>query len=207
MSALSSGAAPDDESSNKPQQIHIHIPPRFYLLPGTAIILGTTIGLFRGSRRASLRFLAENVHRPPTTVQGWYLYQKTKNYRVILGGLKEAGADALRLGTSAAAWVCFEEGAARLGEDVANFKEVIAGLGTSVVFSLAYRLPRKAAGRAAILGLMIGGSLRGLQWAQAQLRVNAIERAESLESAVAEGRAETLEGIQEGTEAVTGRRA
>ena len=48
-----------------------------------------------------------------------------------------AGADALRLGTSAAAWVCFEEGAARLGEDVAQFKEVLAGLGTSVVFSLA----------------------------------------------------------------------
>lgn len=200
-------SAPADDSSPKPNQIRINIPQRFYLLPGTAVILGTTIGLFRGSRRASLRFLAENVHRPPTTVQGWYFYQKTKNYRVILGGLKEAGADALRLGTSAAAWVCFEEGATRLGEDVANFKEIIAGLGTSVVFSLAYRLPPKAAGRAAILGLMIGGSLRGLQWAKSQLRVNAVERAERLESAVAEARAETLEGIQEGAETVTGRRA
>lgn len=137
MSALYSDAGPDDGSPDKPKQIRVNIPPRFYLLPGAAIVLGTTIGLFRGSRRASLRFLAENVHRPPTTVQGWYFYQKTKNYRVILGGLKGAGADALRLGTTAAAWVCFEEGATRLGEEVANFKEIIAGLGTSAVFSLA----------------------------------------------------------------------
>ena len=58
---------------------------------------------------------------------------------------------------------------------------------------------------------MIGGSLRGLQWAQAQLKTNAVQRAESLDSAVAEARAEAVEGIQEGTgalsEAVTGRRA
>ncbi|EKM59150.1 uncharacterized protein PHACADRAFT_249398 [Phanerochaete carnosa HHB-10118-sp] len=142
MSVSYSETTPDNESPNKPRQIRINIPPRFYLLPGTAILLGTTIGLFRGSRRASLRFLAENVHRPPTTVQGWYFYQKTKNYRVILGGLKEAGADALKLGASAAAWVCFEEGATRLGEEVANFKEIIAGLGTSAVFSLACECSR-----------------------------------------------------------------
>ncbi|KIP07028.1 hypothetical protein PHLGIDRAFT_55545, partial [Phlebiopsis gigantea 11061_1 CR5-6] len=97
-----------DFDVSKPSPIRVTIPERLYLLPGAAIILGTTIGLFRGSRRASLRFLAENVHRPPTTVQGWYFYNKTKNYRVIMGGLKEAGLEAARLGTTAAGWVCFE---------------------------------------------------------------------------------------------------
>lgn len=127
----------DDDEAGKSRQIHLNIPPRFYLLPGAAIVLGTTIGLFRGSRRASLRFLAENVHRPPTTVQGWYFYNKTKNYRVLLGGLKEAGMDALKLGTTAAGWVCFEEGMKRLGEPGENMSEIVAGVGTAGVFSLA----------------------------------------------------------------------
>ena len=133
-----------DDSASKPAPIRISIPDRLYLLPGAAIILGTTIGLFRGSRRASLRFLAENVHRPPTTVQGWYFYNKTKNYRVIMGGLKEAGLEATRLGTTAAGWVCFEEGATRLGSEVESVKEVIAGVGTAGVFSLACECARPA---------------------------------------------------------------
>lgn len=134
---MSASITPADDDAQKPAQIRLTIPPRFYLLPGAAIILGTTIGLFRGSRRASLRFLAENVHRMPTTLQGWYFYNKTKNYRVILGGVKEAGADALRLGTTAAGWVCFEEGVKRLGEDFEPVSEVVAGVGTAGVFSLA----------------------------------------------------------------------
>ena len=125
---------PDDPPK---RQIRVEIPERFYMLPGAAVIFGVTIGLFRGSRRASLRFLAENVHRPPTTMKGWYFYNKTKNYRMIMAGLKEAGADALKLGTSAAGWVCIEEGMRRLGEDFEPFKEVAAGVGTAGIFSLA----------------------------------------------------------------------
>ncbi|KAF8897306.1 hypothetical protein BD779DRAFT_1379684, partial [Infundibulicybe gibba] len=95
--------------------IHLNIQPRFYLVPGTAIIVGTAIGLMRGAQTASLRFLAENVHRPPTTVQGWYFYNKTKNYKVMLGGLKGAGAEASRLGAVAVGWVGIEDGLERAG--------------------------------------------------------------------------------------------
>lgn len=137
INQLEMSSAPD-EPAEKPNAIRITIPERYYLLPGTAIIVGTTIGLFRGSRRESLRFLAENVHRPPTTVGGWYLYNKTKNYRVILGGLKEAGADAARLGATAMGWVAIEEGCKRAG--VEDIGEVAAGLGTAGVFSLACKL-------------------------------------------------------------------
>lgn len=114
--------------------IRITIPERYYLLPGAAIIVGTTIGLFRGSRTASLRFLAENAHRPPKTVRGWYLYNKTKNYRVLLGGLKGAGADATKLGLTAAGWVIVEEGCTRLGVD--DVREVAAGLATGTLFGV-----------------------------------------------------------------------
>ncbi|KAI7826287.1 hypothetical protein BX661DRAFT_183746 [Kickxella alabastrina] len=34
---------------------------------------------------------AERAHRLPNTVQGWFFYQKWKNYRVVLGAMKGMG--------------------------------------------------------------------------------------------------------------------
>lgn len=95
--------------------------------------IGTAIGLVRGSRAAGLRFLAENAHRPPTTVQGWYFYKKTKNYKMMLGGLSKAGTDAAKLGFTALSWVTFEEGLNHLGWG--EFGEIGAGMGTAGVFA------------------------------------------------------------------------
>ena len=116
-----------------PNAIYLTIPPRLYILPGAAVIVGTVIGLKRGSRRASMQFLAENVHRPPTTLQGWYFYNKTKNYKVILGGLQQAGTDAGKLAMTALGWVGVEEGMERAGWG--EVAELGAGLGTAGVFS------------------------------------------------------------------------
>ncbi|KAI0327793.1 hypothetical protein GY45DRAFT_1256380 [Cubamyces sp. BRFM 1775] len=182
--------------------IRITIPERYYLLPGAAIIVGTTIGLFRGSRTASLRFLAENAHRPPKTVRGWYLYNKTKNYRVLLGGLKGAGADATKLGLTAAGWVIVEEGCTRLGLD--DVREVAAGLGTGTLFGVVYGLPWAGIRRTTGLGVLIGGTLRALRWSKEYLREQAAARAHELDVATAEGRAEVVEGVQEAVEAVKG---
>ncbi|EIN10283.1 hypothetical protein PUNSTDRAFT_132376 [Punctularia strigosozonata HHB-11173 SS5] len=151
----------DDDSS--PRNIHLSIPTRFLLLPGTAILVGTTLGLVRGSRVASLRFLAENAHRPPTTVRGWYFYNKTKNYRVMMAGLKMAALDAGRLGATAAAWVGVEEAVSRAGEGWEDVSEVAAGTGTAALFSAVYRLPRKVAYRTVALGLLVGCSLSALR--------------------------------------------
>ncbi|OBZ70097.1 hypothetical protein A0H81_09899 [Grifola frondosa] len=157
------------------------------MLPGAAIIVGATIGLFRGSRSASLRFLAENVHRPPTTVRGWYLYNKTKNYRMLLGGLKEGVADASKLGVTATGWVGIEEGCERLG--VGDVKEVAAGLGTGGLFAAVYGLPWKASGRTMVLGVLIGSVLRGLRWSREHLSEQARARLNQIEDAPAEGQA------------------
>ena len=128
----SSRAMSSTDDNDEQPAIRINIPHRYYVLPGAAVLTGITIGLFRGSRTASLRFLAENAHRTPKTVRGWYLYNKTKNYRVLLGGLKEAGSDATKLGLIAAAWVAIEEGCTSLGLD--DVREVAAGLGTGTLF-------------------------------------------------------------------------
>jgi hypothetical protein len=58
--------ATEDDSS-----ISLHLPERLLVLPPAAFALGAFVGLSRGGSRARLRFLAENAHRPPTTVQGW----------------------------------------------------------------------------------------------------------------------------------------
>ena len=88
----------------------------------------------RGGRDASLRFLAENAHRPPRTVEGWYFYKKTKNYRVMWGGLKGAGVEATRLSLIGAGYVGLEMGMERMGWG--DVKEVGAGAGIAGVFSV-----------------------------------------------------------------------
>lgn len=117
----------------KPEPIRININPRYYQIPGAALLVGTAIGVARGSRRAGLRFQAENAHRPPKTLQGWYYYKKTKNYRMMLGGLQQGGKTASQLGLTAVAWVGMEEACIRCGLE--DFRELGAGLITSGLFS------------------------------------------------------------------------
>jgi hypothetical protein len=65
------------------------------VLPVVCASVGMALGFYRGGRMASLRFLAENAHRAPKTFKGWYLYNKTKNYRMMYGGLKDGVKDAV----------------------------------------------------------------------------------------------------------------
>lgn len=44
----------------------------------TSLAVGFFSGLYTGSHKAGLVFMAENAHRRPDTVQGWYFYNKTK---------------------------------------------------------------------------------------------------------------------------------
>lgn len=130
-------ASSDAWKPEKPAAIYLNVPRRLLLVPGAALAVGLTIGLVRGSRTASLRFLAENVHRPPTTVQGWYFYNKTKNYRVALGALRDGARTGFGLGTAALGWVGIEEGLKWAGPPWEELSEVGAGLGTAVVFTVA----------------------------------------------------------------------
>lgn len=47
-------------------------------IPLFAFALGFVPATYTAASRASLVFMAENAHRRPDTVQGWYFYNKTK---------------------------------------------------------------------------------------------------------------------------------
>jgi hypothetical protein len=50
---------------------------------------GFSLGASQGATKGAYRYRAENAHRLPTTQTGWFLYQKSKNYHAMLGGIKE----------------------------------------------------------------------------------------------------------------------
>jgi len=131
-----------------------------------AVALGSAIGIMRGGREASLRFLAENAHRPPRTVQGWYFYKKTKNYRVAWGALKGAGKEATRLGAITGTYVVLEEGMDRV---YPSAKEVVAGAGTGLLFGAVNRGILK---QAIVLGAVMGSICKVLNMASGWKDIN-----------------------------------
>ena len=73
---------------------------RFPAATAAAFLTGAALGLSHGGKTAGMRFRAENSHRFPTTSTGWYLYHKSKNYHVMLGGIKEG----LNMGSKIGFW-------------------------------------------------------------------------------------------------------
>jgi hypothetical protein len=139
---------------------------------------------------SSLKFLAENAHRTPRTVRGWYLYHKTKNYRIMLGAAKGGAREALKLGGLMLGWVAIEEGMERVG--CGDVKEIGAGLGTAAAFSFicrfsesfqyrcmyvynwvlspSARFPWRMTQKTVVLGVGVGCVMRGLRWMQESMR-------------------------------------
>ncbi|TFK27060.1 hypothetical protein FA15DRAFT_238027 [Coprinopsis marcescibilis] len=150
-------------------RIEVNIEPRLYQVPLGGAALGCAIGIMRGGRAASLRFLAENAHRPPTTVQGWYFYKKTKNYRVMLGALQGAAKESARIGGLSLVFVGLEEGIRRAGAE--TFAEVGAGLGTAAVFGGLFGRISDRAGwkRMVVLGIGMGAGLKLLKEARGRI--------------------------------------
>ncbi|KAI8815788.1 uncharacterized protein EV422DRAFT_483140, partial [Fimicolochytrium jonesii] len=114
---------------------------------------GFITGFYLGGRTRSYQFLAENAHRRPKTVSGWYFYHKYKNYEIahfgFLGGFRsaakfaaimagfasvEAGLEKMVVGRES--WVC------TLG----------AGVTTSMVFAAASRLTKQYTKYALLFG-------------------------------------------------------
>ncbi|KAK0624527.1 hypothetical protein B0T17DRAFT_616746 [Bombardia bombarda] len=81
-------------------RLSLPAPFRLPLASGLGFLLGLGLGTAQGSTMASLRFRAEHAHKLPTTMTGWYLYHKSKNYHVAFGGLKEG----LKMGAKVSFW-------------------------------------------------------------------------------------------------------
>ncbi|KAI9684160.1 MAG: hypothetical protein M1829_003430 [Trizodia sp. TS-e1964] len=123
---------------------------------GLAFLTGLGLGAPLGSITAGYRFRAEHAHRLPSTSAGWYLYHKSKNYHMLLGGLREGA----RLGATLGVWVgCYfvvEEAVDRLRCRKDFLSSVVAGLSVSGGFSLWNKLPFPTAARTAKMGLLVG---------------------------------------------------
>ncbi|KAI5236333.1 hypothetical protein E4T42_09511 [Aureobasidium subglaciale] len=101
-----------------------------YRLPLTTLLAsgaGFGLGLTHGGQVAGLRFRAENAHRLPSSQVGWYLYHKSKNYHIMLGGIKEGFRMGGRLAFWTAIFFVFEEAVDRfrgaIVRNLAGFKE------------------------------------------------------------------------------------
>ncbi|EIM21893.1 hypothetical protein WALSEDRAFT_7957, partial [Wallemia mellicola CBS 633.66] len=85
--------------------IRINLPERAFPIVFCGTLVGFSLGSYRGGRIAGKKFLAENAHRAPKTVQGWYFYNKTKNYRIMQRSLTTGLLDASKIGGIALVWV------------------------------------------------------------------------------------------------------
>lgn len=123
----------DGDSEASPRIIRLNVSdPTMLLIPPFAAAFGFVSGLLTASQKASMQFLAENAHRQPTTLQGWYFYNKTKNYRVAFAALKGGFKTGGRLGLWTGAFVAVKEGFHRTG-----LGNISAGLTGGVVLTLA----------------------------------------------------------------------
>ncbi|KAI5923947.1 hypothetical protein F4810DRAFT_710039 [Camillea tinctor] len=143
----------------------LSIPPlvRIPAAAATAFGVGMTLGLAHGSKMAGLRFRAEHAHKLPTTTTGWYLYHKSKNYHLALGGLKEGIKVGARLSFLSTTMFCAENlfDVYRGTKDLVS--TVMASLAVAGGFSLWNRFSAAETARTARKGLLFGLAYGGIQ--------------------------------------------
>lgn len=138
-----------------------------------SVIIATTSfgflsGFYSGYKRSALRFLAENSHRMPKTVQGWYYYHKNKNYHVLSGGMAEGFKYSATMTVCGAAFFGLEAYLDHARGTIDFFNTLAATLAAGSVYSVWYRLSRQQAlntlKRGAVAGLALGLAQDGLRY-------------------------------------------
>lgn len=131
-----SNPVPLPPSSEKRNGRSLSWPIHITVVTLSSFSFGLIFGAAYGGKESSLRFRAENAHRFPTSTTGWYLYHKSKNYHVMLGGIKGG----LKMGSKIAFWtgsiVLIEEAVNRRRGRSDFCSTVVAGVGTAGGFSL-----------------------------------------------------------------------
>jgi hypothetical protein len=109
---------------------------RLPLAATLSFVSGMALGISHGSQTGGLRFRAENAHRLPTMPTGWYLYHKSKNYHMALGGVKEG----MKMGAKVSFWTAGFFGIEEMFDRYRGTKDfvntVIASLSIAGGFSL-----------------------------------------------------------------------
>ncbi|CUM65470.1 uncharacterized protein PRCAT00003112001 [Priceomyces carsonii] len=81
-------------------RFHLRPAERMKAVASVSALIGGMTGLYEGIKTSSLRYLAENGHRLPRNVGGWYFYHKRKNYVMIINGCKEGVKLGLKFSTA-----------------------------------------------------------------------------------------------------------
>ncbi|CAF9934427.1 MAG: hypothetical protein ALECFALPRED_005942 [Alectoria fallacina] len=108
---------------------------RFPAATAGAFLTGAALGVSHGGKTAGMRFRAENSHRFPTTSAGWYLYHKSKNYHMMLGGIKEGLKMGTKVGFWAGSFFVVEEAVDELRGTKDFLSTVVAGMTIAAGFS------------------------------------------------------------------------
>ncbi|KAG9054457.1 hypothetical protein FS842_005061 [Serendipita sp. 407] len=155
-----------NQDKNDAIRIDLNVHPRMYILPMMGAAFGFSLGMIRGSRETRLQYLAENAHNAPRTVRGWYFYNKTKNYRMIMAGMSRGGKEAVKVGSIGLLWAGIEELVIRFIPAIEPIKETIAGVSTATLFGTVARLGLRTTGKAVLLGGIVGVTMSGLRRGQ-----------------------------------------
>lgn len=113
----------------------LYTKPRLLLMTSVGGFWGFSMGAFLGARQSGLQYLAENAHKLPTTVQGWYFYHKTKNYRMMLGGVKRGIRFAGKTGGLCLLYGSLEAALDDVRGEADVVNSVTAGVATGSIFS------------------------------------------------------------------------
>ena len=108
---------------------------RFPAATAGAFLTGAVMGVSLGGKTAGMRFRAENSHRFPTTSTGWYLYHKSKNYHMMLGGIKEGLKMGSKIGFWAGSFFITEEAVDEWRGQKDFLSTVVAGMSVAAGFS------------------------------------------------------------------------
>ncbi|EPB86362.1 hypothetical protein HMPREF1544_06901 [Mucor circinelloides 1006PhL] len=136
--------------------------PRLVLMTSIGSFWGFSIGAYLGGRQSGLQYLAENAHKLPTTVQGWYFYHKTKNYRMMLGGVKRGVRFAGKTGGLCLLYGSLEAALDDMRGEADVMNSVVAGVTTGTVFSALTRLTRGSFRYSVVFGAIFGLAAGGL---------------------------------------------
>lgn len=137
----------ENEDAHAPEQTatvpsyheeRLSIPQNIRITSGVflAVLAGLSLGSSHGGKMAGMRFRAENSHRFPKSQAGWFLYHKSKNYHVMLGGLKEGFKMGVKVGIWAGGFLGIESFVDEKRGSKDFLSSAVAGLSTATAFSV-----------------------------------------------------------------------
>ncbi|KAI1318362.1 hypothetical protein EDD11_006700 [Mortierella claussenii] len=138
---------------------------RITLITASASFWGFILGGVIGSRQTGMQYLAENAHRLPKNMEGWYFYHKRKNYRMAWGALQKGAVYATKTGALVGLFEVLEASADfyRGGADFLN--SMMAGVASGAIFAVANKLPKQSSKHTVMLGAgygLVSGALQDL---------------------------------------------